>query len=397
MPRLSVLRRIPPGGWTAGLWSVTTVVDVRGYFGVPGLPSGLPPLYRWAWPLLVVAVAAATTGSVQLRRRPLPALGLLTGASFAVAVAMDSPGIAVGHFLAVDVALGVIVAHGSRRTGIAAIAMAVGLLPAHAAARVLAGRPIPMADNGVLGGFWQVWSPLALTAVIAWLVGNSVRQVRSYARRLSAQVAEQAVTAERLRIARELHDQVAHSIGIIALQAGAAARVIDTQPAGARAAMIAVETTGRETLSGLRRMLGGLREAEAAPLRPAPGLADVERLAAATSAAGVRVEVRWGGERRPLPPDLDLSAYRIVQESVTNVVRHAATTSCRVRIDYLDDQVTVEVADDGRGGAVGTTTGWGLAGMRERVSLLHGDFSAGPGPAGGFRVATRLPVPAVTR
>lgn len=374
-------------------WCAATAVTLRGYFGIPGMPTGLPPLHRWSWPMLALAISAAVAGSVQLRRRPLPALGLLTGASFAVAVAMDSRGIDSGHFLAIDVAVGVIVATGSRWTGIAAITLALSLLPVHTAARVLAGQPVDIVYNGVAGGVWQAWSSLALTAVVAWLVGNSVRQVRLYARRLSAQAADQAVTAERLRIARELHDQVAHSIGIIALQAGAAARVLDTQPAAARQAMIAVETTGRETLSGLRRMLGALRMAESAPLQPTPGLADIERLAAATTAAGVRVEVRWAGERRPLPPDLDLSAYRIVQESVTNVVRHADTRSCRVLIDYRQGEIAVEVVDDGRGGGTAATTGWGLAGMRERVSLLHGDFSAGPGPAGGFQVTARLPMP----
>jgi signal transduction histidine kinase len=398
MPRLSVVRRVPPGVWTGVLWCASTADTLRGYFGIPGMPTGLPPLRHWAWPLLAVATLAAIAGSIQIRRRPLRALGLLVAASFAVAVAVDSVGIDSGHFLAIDVAVGVIVATGSRWTGIAAIAVAVGLLPAYAAARVLAGLPIKIVYNGVAGGVWQAWSSLALTAVVAWLVGNSVRQVRLYAQRLSAQAADQAVTAERLRIARELHDQVAHSIGIIALQAGAAARVIDTQPAGAREAMIAVETTGRETLSGLRRMLSALREAPSvpprpAPLQPAPGLADVERLAAATTAAGVRVDVRWNGERRPLPPDLDLSAYRIVQESVTNVVRHAATTSCRVSIDYRDKDLAVEVTDGGQGGDTATTTGWGLAGMRERVSLLHGDFAAGPAPSGGFQVTARLPIP----
>jgi signal transduction histidine kinase len=357
------------------------------------MPTGLPAPHRWAWALLAMATFLAVIASVQLRRRPMRALALLIVTTFGVAVALDSVGIDSMAFLAIDVAVGTIVATRSRWTGIAAIAMALSLLPGYAVARVLAGRPIEVVYNGVRGGIWQTWQPLVLTAVVAWLVGNSVRQVRQYARRLSAQAATQAVTTERLRIARELHDMVAHSIGIIALQAGAAARVIDTQPAGAREAMTAVETTGRETLSGLRRMLGALREADPAPLQPAPGLADVERLAAATTAAGVRVDVRWQGRPRPLPADLDLSAYRIVQESITNVVRHAGTTSCRVSVDYRDEDLAVEVTDGGCGGDIATTTGWGLAGMRERVSLLHGDFSAGPDPAGGFRVTARLPMP----
>jgi signal transduction histidine kinase len=395
----AVLGRVPPGGWAAGLWCASTVIELRGYSRIPGMPSGLPPLAHWAGPLLVAATALAITGSVQLRRRPLLALGLLILTSFAVAVAVDDVSIPTMHYLAIDVALGAIVAIRSRWAGVAAFAMTLALLPAYAAFRVLAGLPIRIIYNGSVGGVWQAWQSLALTALVAWLIGNSVRQVRQYARRLSVQAAAQAVTGERLRIARELHDQVAHSIGIIALQAGAAARVIDTQPAGAREAMIAVERTGRETLSGLRRMLGSLREtdprdADPELRHPAPGLADVDRLAAATTAAGMRVEVRWQGSRRPVPPEVDLSAYRIVQESVTNVVRHAAAARCQVSITYRDTDLVVEITDQGRGGDPTATTGWGLAGMRERVSLLHGEFAAGEVPGGGFRVTARLPMTA---
>src|SRR5262249_1808219 len=146
---------------------------------------------------------------------------------------------------------------------------------------------------------------VAMTAAIAWLIGNSAHQAREHAEDMRAQAATQAVTTERLRIARELHDAVAHNIGIVALQAGAARRVIDPQPTRAPAALKGVETSSRETLSGLRRMLGALRqaEAEAAPLHEMPGLADVDRLAEATTAAGVHVDVRWRGEPRPLPPE----------------------------------------------------------------------------------------------
>jgi signal transduction histidine kinase len=227
---------------------------------------------------------------------------------------------------------------------------------------------------------------------------------------LRAHAAAEAITAERLRISRELHDMVAHSMGIITLQAGAAARVIDTQPQSARTALHEVESAGREVLAGLRRMLGALRQAEPGQAEPGqpgpgqgdqtllgslPGLADIERLAAATTAAGVRVDVRWRGERRPLPPDIDLAAYRIVQESVTNVVRHAGVGSCQVLITRDDETLAVEIADRGHGRGGGTTgTGCGLAGMRERVALLRGEFSAASQPEGGFLVTARLPLPA---
>ncbi|MEW2487763.1 ATP-binding protein [Streptomyces sp. NPDC048411] len=155
------------------------------------------------------------------------------------------------------------------------------------------------------------------------------------------------------------------------------------------------------SISDIRRTLVALRQADLgaaasrhAPLAPSPGLADIERLAAATADAGVRVDVRRSGEQRPLPADVDLSAYRIVQEALTNVVRHAGTGRCRVAIDYGDEELSVEVVDDGRRVTDrGSAHGFGIVGMRERVGLLHGHLSAGPRPEGGFRVAARLPLP----
>ncbi len=244
----------------------------------------------------------------------------------------------------------------------------------------------------------QLRGGVAVVTVIAWLIGHSIRQAQAQAELLRAQAAAQTVMAERLRIARELHDIVAHSIGIIAIQAGAGRRVFDARPAEARDALAAIEATSRETLSGLRRMVTGLRRAEPgpgpgqAPLGPAPGLADIERLAAMTLDAGVTVDVDWRGSREPLPADIDLSAFRIIQEAVTNVVRHAGTGECRVLIDQQDGQLSIEVTDSGPGGSV-AGTGYGITGMRERAALLDGDFSAGPRPGGGFRVAARLPVP----
>ncbi len=185
---------------------------------------------------------------------------------------------------------------------------------------------------------------------------------------------------------------VAHSIGIIAIQAGMGRRVIGTQPQEAGNALAAIESTSRETLSGLRRMLGALRQSEGAPLDPAPGLADLDRLVTAAGDAGVRVKLRTTGRPRPLPPDLELAAYRVVQEALTNVVRHAGVPDCEVTVGHGEAELSVEVTDGGRGAAVGAE-GYGIVGMRERVALLHGVFEAGPRPEGGFRVAARLPVP----
>jgi signal transduction histidine kinase len=241
---------------------------------------------------------------------------------------------------------------------------------------------------------------LVVIILAGWILGSWIRLRQDHAETLRTQGQAQAVQAERLRIARELHDMVAHSIGVIAIQAGAAALVVQTQPEGARKAMDAVGRTSRETLAALRRMLVALREEDAVGgSAPAPGLADLDRLLASAADAGLAVDMRVTGERRALPMEIELSAYRIVQESLTNVIRHAGTDRCRVRLDYLPQEVAVEVVDAGRGGpgpgaAAGTgygITGYGILGMRERVGLLHGHLDAGPVPGGGFRVAARLP------
>ncbi|MFD5465003.1 sensor histidine kinase [Kitasatospora sp. NPDC127059] len=249
---------------------------------------------------------------------------------------------------------------------------------------------------------------LAFLFAVAWVFGGVYRKRREYLGALHEQTEARAVMAERLRIARELHDSVAHSIGIITVLSGAAARVVATKPEQTRQALTGIETTSRETLLGLQRMLGALRRAEpddamplAAPLAPAGSLADVPQLAERTADAGVRVHLTWRGEQRPLPPEIELSAFRIVQESVTNVVRHSGARSCRVAVGYEPTGVTIEVVDDGDDGpggpgrpklsAVAGGSGFGLLGMRERVTLLSGQFSAGRRPEGGFRVAARLP------
>ncbi|MFJ8476967.1 sensor histidine kinase [Kitasatospora sp. NPDC094011] len=249
---------------------------------------------------------------------------------------------------------------------------------------------------------------LALWFAVAWVFGGVYRKRREYLGALHEQKAARAVVTERLRIARELHDSVAHSIGIITVLSGAAARVVDTKPEQTRQALAGIESTSRQTLLELQRMLGALRRAEpddamagAAPLAPAGSLADLPRLAERTADAGVRVQVDWRGERRPLPPEIELSAFRIVQESVTNVVRHSGARTCRVAVGYEPEGVTIEVVDDGDDGpggpgrprpsAAASGSGFGLLGMRERVSLLSGQFSAGQRPEGGFRVTARLP------
>jgi signal transduction histidine kinase len=389
---LPSLKRVPPGAWTVLAWWAGLVFTFLVRIRLPGEsgPAKLagPFFYQWdGLTFLAVATALAHLAGALLRRRPLPALGLLLAAAVVACVPLGVAEIPLAQFLAVDVALYFIAAERARRTGIIALLGALTVLAGYLTTRLLFGW--------IVGTSAEL--AVAMTAVIAWLVGHSVRQAREHAETLVATATAQAVTDERLRISRELHDTVAHSIGVIALQAGAARRVIDTQPRRAGQALGEIETVGRETLSGLRRMLGALRHVEQSrPLDPAPGLADLDELAARTTDAGVHVEVLWLGERRPLPPEVDVSAYRIIQEAITNVVRHAGASQCRVSVEYRDDELAVEVLDGGRGSRK-AEGGYGLVGMRERVSMLRGGFSAGPRPEGGFRVTARLPLPAAVR
>ena len=343
----------------------------------------------WAYPAFICALLAS---AVLLRRRPLTAVAVMLGGSAATTAMPAMPASILQIVLAGAAGIEICYIAATRTLRVSVIGLAM----------VGAGLLIPVSGGVDLA---PLRGGVALVTIIAWLIGHSIRQAQAHAELRRAQAAAQTVMAERLRIARELHDIVAHSIGIIAIQAGAGRRVFDARPAEARDALAAIEATSRETLSGLRRMMVGLRRAEPeprgpgpgqAPLGPAPGLAGIERLAATTLEAGVQVEVDWRGSREPLPADIDLSAFRIIQEAVTNVVRHAGTSQCRVLIDQQDGQLLIEVTDSGRGGSV-AGTGYGITGMRERAALLGGDFSAGPRPGGGFRVAARLPVPAPAR
>ncbi|MBO2451182.1 sensor histidine kinase [Actinomadura barringtoniae] len=387
----------PAGGWArlraVLAWTGAVLYPVVLFATVQDGRSGFSPLAVLISALLTLLVL------LLLRRSPWPAFGLLVFAWFAAAGLSNVQNGVVGSLqvLVTDFAVALVAMERSRRSSVIAAAVAV-LVQAGCALVYAHGTALP-----------QAIAFMILAGVVAWMAGNSVRVRRQHAVAMAARATEQAVTAERLRIARELHDMVAHSIGIIAIQAGVGSRVIDTQPDEARNALSAIEATSRDTLAGLRRMLGALRRAEPAaggqgggaeeraPLDPAPGLADLERLVDATMDAGVRVDVRRLGEGRALPAELDLSAFRIIQEAVTNVVRHAGAGRCQVTIDYRDDEIDIEIVDDGRGCEVGAAGGYGIIGMRERAGLLHGHFTAGPRAEGGFRVQARLPLPAAFR
>jgi len=232
-----------------------------------------------------------------------------------------------------------------------------------------------------------------------WLAGRTVRSrhLRAAAIEREQEQREQvAVGDERARIARELHDVVAHSVGVMVVQAQGARRVLDRDPDRAREALGAIEHTGRTALEEMRRSLGVLRRDGAeATLAPQPGMDGLSALVEHTRHAGLTVEVALEGETRPLAPGVDLSAYRIVQEALTNAVKHASGAHARVTVRYGEHELELEVADDGPGvsdNGPRRGSGHGLVGMRERVALYGGELRAGPGGDGGFVVHARLPL-----
>ncbi|MEU9034963.1 sensor histidine kinase [Streptomyces sp. NPDC048352] len=387
----TTLTASPPAAPDAGAGpAVRAWAGAAAHLLVAGLVIGLASSTPWPVLACTLLLAAGLLAGL-VRRRPLAALAvtLLSGTLVAFSVPHHGPE-HLPVYLPAELVLGVVAATRSRRTALVAGAVC-GAVVLPAVALLVSGPAV--------GGAALV---AVLSGCLAWLAGLSLRQRREHAVELRGREVSEAVTAERLRIARELHDMVAHSIGVIAIQAGAGSRVITTRPDEARDALTAIETTSRETLAGLRRTLVALRRAEPDPdggdtaTGPAPGLADLDALAASPAAAGVRVDVRRTGEPRRLPPEIELSAYRIVQEALTNVVRHAGAAQARVTVGFRDEELTVEVVDDGRGAAGrAAETGFGITGMYERVSLLGGRFSAGPRPEGGFRVAAELPLPAV--
>ena len=289
----------------------------------------------------------------------------------------------------------------------------VGLVTAYTAAAHLRPRLAALAlaclyaaiAVSALGSSGLLWGGILIGG--AALAGFALRDRRRHASQL-AELARQlelardenartAVAGERTRIARELHDVVAHSVSVMVVQAGAAGEVLGAYPDKAREPLRSIQDTGRQALIELRRLLGVLRtdDGEAA-LAPQPGLDQVGALAAHVREAGMAVEVCVDGTRDAIPAGVDLAAYRIVQEALTNVLKHASASHAVVRVGYRPDAIELEVLDDGHGplgaGNGGTGTGQGLIGMRERASLYGGVVEARPRTEGGFAVRARLPV-----
>jgi signal transduction histidine kinase len=293
-------------------------------------------------------------------------------------------------------------AHLERRRSVRALGITAATLVLCTAATAIHHRfaPADLLTGGVFIG-------------AAWILGDNLRTRRAYMASLEERAARlerdqqdnarRAVNQERARIARELHDVVAHSVSVIVVQAGAARRVVHRDADQAAEALGSIETTGRQALEELRRLLGVLREyGDKEPaLAPQPTVGDLETLVGQLQEAGFDVELRVEGEPRTLPSAADLSVFRIVQEALTNTVKHAGPATAKVLISYRPDEILVSVTDNGRGlaGQLGRSdtdspqpAGHGLVGMRERVALFGGDLRAGPRPGGGFEVRARLPI-----
>ena len=333
--------------------------------------------------LAVLLLLAGPAALALLPRRPAVAASTV----MAVTVAYIVAGYPYGPiFLSLAIALFRLVGAGHRREG---WLVAGAGLTATVALQAWVGRGEP----------WPWWHAAGVAGwLIAMLVVADIGRVRreriDEATKAQAEVDRRRASEERLRIAQELHDVLAHDISLINVQAGVGLHLMDDQPDKARDALVAIKQASKDALGELRSVLDLLRGDDAAPRTPTAGLGQLERVVANAVAAGLDVQVETEGSTRPLPAEVDLAALRITQEALTNVARHAQAAHARVRLRFEPDQLLVEVEDDGRGAPAlsGDTAGNGITGMRERAVALGGDLDAGPGPGGGFRVTARLPI-----
>jgi signal transduction histidine kinase len=344
--------------------------------------------------LLGVVLVLLQTLPIALRRvAPLVALSISV-AAVALHIALGYQGVSAGTFAAL-----VILYSAASLTDMAGAILAALIAGAGIAIYFATDRSEPGVTAAV---------STTATYLAAWGLGVYVRSRREYtsvveerARLLDQErdlLSREAVASERARIARELHDMVGHALSLIVIQAGGAQRVMQSKPELVNESLASIQTIGRQAMTDMERMLGMLRapEAEGRELGPQPGLGDVEDLVSTVSGAGLPVEVKVEGQPVPLPPSIDLSAYRIIQEALTNVVKHAGQASAAVRILYGSNDLELEIIDTGQGAGDGGEEsmrgGRGLIGMKERVGLFGGDITAGPRPEGGFRVHARLPL-----
>lgn len=381
-----------------------------------GLPARLrPPLLDLLLALALVAVLETEVASEHLHpyaasvpllalfvgvlawRRRMPFLVVLVGfgATLIAAAAGVSQHKPFSPIFAVFVALYSLALYATPRRAVVGLVYALGCAYLQIAFAMHYGESYGGTDFGFI----------AVVLLAPWLVGKAMRgrvehidvlALRAQkAEREREQRALEAAREERARIARELHDVIAHSVSVMVVQAGAAEEVLRQAPERALEPIRAVQDTGRQALAEMARLLGMLRrDGEELGLAPQPGLDDLETLIEQTRLAGLPVELRLEGRPRPVPLGADLSAYRIVQEALTNARKHAGKASAAVTVRYSPDALELEIVDDGGGSGDGDVSagGHGLVGMRERVALFGGDLHAGPQPGGGFRVHARLPL-----
>ena len=337
--RPPLTKRLRPGDWVA-LDGVVAVL-----FAVVFLVGSTHPAYGIPTGVAYVLALISTLPAAVRRIWPLPVLGVVLAGSLAsMAIGTGKDPSVVVAFVLYLVAL-----RYPRRTSVGVLA---GVLTLTAAATVAGGVALRHVQDGAVAARIVV-SAVVITA--AWVIGFAVREQRAYTaglreqaeRRAQAQLAEgrRAIAEERLRIARELHDVVAHSLSLIAVQAGVGSYVAEARPEEAARALASIQATSRTALREMRRLLGVLRDDHAgADLAPAHGLADVGQLITGTADAGVQVQLEILGTRRRVPPGVDLAAYRIIQEALTNVVKHARTTASRVLVTYADDAMDLELS-----------------------------------------------------
>ncbi|NYG07899.1 signal transduction histidine kinase [Phycicoccus badiiscoriae] len=339
-------------------------------------------------PWWVRVAMLATTASLAWRRAaPLPVSVAVAGSVAIMGLTADPPSV-FGEYLAVMLAAFTVAECCRLRDAAAGLGVLLAGIVAH---------DWRSQQFGGLSGFV---SDSAIPVVI-WLVGRAVHLQRSRADRSQAliqqleverqELAHVAVAAERAHLARELHDVVTHSISLMVIQAQGARRVLGDKPEEVSTALEVVESAGRETLTEMRRLLGLLREEDSLPRAPQPGLADLPHLLDQVRSAGLPVTVTQSGTPGTLHPGIDLAAYRIVQEALTNSLKHARPATARVEIAWQANGIEVSVTDTGEVSASVARDGRGLLGMRERIAAYGGEIQTGPAASGGFRVWCRLP------
>jgi signal transduction histidine kinase len=398
-PGVYRVRAVFPG---AGVYSYAVAVGGFEHTVTIGAPADPPPRPAaagteaawWDGPSAFALTLLATLPVAVRRRYPIGVLAVTLSAALALDIFFQSfylPGALV--------ALYTVAAHVGRPGSLRVAAVT---------AVALAG--ILLDDSGWNEEAFRQWEDAAGVATAyavfgaAWLLGDNVRTRRAYLRALEERAARlerereedarRAAAQEQARIARELHDIIAHNVSVMTVQAGAAGDVFDAQPGRAREALRSIESTGRQALTELRRLLAVVRPDDgAAGFAPQPGLARLDALVAQVRSAGLAVELTVEGEPRRLPPGVDLSAYRIVQEALTNALKHADARTAWATVRYGHEALEIEVSDDGRCAAADDAgRGHGIIGMRERAALVGGEVHVGPAPGGGFGVRARIPL-----